>query len=93
MAKEWHQLTDEELAEHPEAREAKRQAYCASFYDTQEARQVLYDLTGICFRADENQVALLTRIRLLGAIKANCGYTNESQMAAIEAESKHNQGE
>ena len=90
MATEWWKLSPDELAKDEEAREAKRLAYFRTFYGDDYGMEVLFDLTNECFSPLNHYDAVETvaLIRLLGTIKENCGFNADSQMAAIEAESK-----
>lgn len=88
MSTEWWKLSKEQLADDAEAQAAKQVAYFNTFYGSDEGRQVAYDLTHICFTPQTEMAGTLGRIALLGEIKANCGFNEDSQMAAIEAEGK-----
>ncbi|MCK5605434.1 hypothetical protein KAR91_26315 [Candidatus Pacearchaeota archaeon] len=88
MSAEWWKLNKEQLAADAEAQDAKQIAYHNTFYGSAEAREVLFDLTNLCFEPQVVITDTLARINLLARIKLNCGFDEDSQMAAIEAESK-----
>ena len=85
---DWWKLDEQRLAQDEEAQAAKLLAYYNTFYGSDQGRQVLFDLTNYCFADVGEPIEVLARIRLLAIIKANCGFNQDSQMAAIEAESK-----
>ncbi len=85
-------MNEQELAADEQALAAKQIAHYNTFYGSEHGRQVLYHLTNLCHQGKDD-AEMMARMRLLGLIKENCGYTNETQMAAIRAESSHLQGE
>jgi len=86
MLQEWWKLSEAELAQDEQAQQAKAIAYHNVFYGSNDGRHIIFDLTNYCFIDKGSAEEVLARIRLLGLIKSNCGYNQDSQMAAIEAE-------
>jgi hypothetical protein len=84
---EWWKLKPEELDE--EQAEARRLAYYNIFYGTEEGRQILLDIKKICYETSGlSSDAVLARIALFVAIRANCGVNIETEKTAIDAEAK-----
>ena len=88
MSDEWWKLSADELALDEEARKAKQHDYHSMFYGRPNGMAVLCDLTNECMLPQDEMAGTLGRIKLLATIKTNCGFTADSQMAAIEAEGK-----
>ena len=88
MSEQWWKLDEAFLASNAEAQAAKQLAYYNTFYGSVYGREVLLDVTRLCFQLMPTAEATLARIRLLDQIKVNCGIGSEQEMAAIEAESK-----
>lgn len=83
---QWWQLSEAAISDDPVAQEERRMAYAQAFYNTAAGREVLFDLTRICYSRRSTEAAMLACIELLHRIKANCGIGPEQEMAAIEAE-------
>ena len=88
MLEDWWKLSKQELAQDEQAQAAKQVAYHSVLYGSTYGRQVMFDLTNLCYERMPASEATLARIDLLHQIKANCGVGPDEEMAAIEAESK-----
>lgn len=82
----WWELTEVELANDPDALEARSTAYFNTFYGTDDGRAVLVDLGKLSYERKESAAATLAGIELYHAIKARAGLTVDCEKAAIDAE-------
>ena len=85
MTDEWWQLNEKELSSNGEAQAAKQVAYFNTFFGSDEAMQVLLDLTAECSKRVGSSDYTQGRLDVLDLIRANCGVGPDAEMAGLKA--------